>query len=132
MTISSVPCLPAMIVQPRSFGKMEQDVAVHPGLGALAQDKEVQDEITKAFQELQTMTKLTVSLSPYRVLSDPFLALFRAPKVGQEMMKLYGSAQALAVNADLLKALEMFYEFSVVNWCLAWHSVVLVSYLSLV
>ncbi len=132
MTISPVRCLPARIVQPRSLGKMEQEVPIHPGLGTLVQDEEMQEELNKAFEELKTFTKVTVSLSHYRVLSDLFLALFRAPKSRAGNDDIVWSAQALGVNADLLKALEMFYESSVVNWCLAWHSVVLVSYLSLV
>ncbi len=95
---------------------------------ALALDKVMQKELTAAFSEPSTSAKVISSLSPYKVPTDLYMDLFKAPKVEEEMVKMAGNVCPLPINPDLRKAVETFYESSMVTWRLRLHATLLSKY----
>ncbi len=88
-------------------------------------------ELTAAFSE-PSSTKVISSSSPYKVPTDLYTALFtcfKAAKVEEEMVKAAGNVRPLPINSDLWKAVEIFYESSVVTWHLRLHVTLLSKYL---
>ncbi len=76
-------------------------VQVLSGNGALDLDLDMQEELTKAFLELSASLKPAISSSRYKVLSDLYSALFRPPKVEEELTKSVGNTQPLVINPEL-------------------------------
>ncbi len=93
--------------KPRSFWELDQEVQVKSGAGALNVVPDMVAELTK---ELYT-------------------ALFKTPKVQEEMVKQVGNIRPLAINHDFRRALEVSYESSMATWRLGWHMTVLINYL---
>ncbi len=73
--------------------------------------------------------KVISSSSTYKVPNDLYSALFKAPKVEEEMVKAAGNVRPLPTNTDLRKAAATFYESSMVTWRLGLHTTLLSKYL---
>ncbi len=114
--------------KPRSFWEVETETPTQSGGGALALDNEMQEELTAAFSEPSSSAKVISSSSPYKVPSDLYSALFKAPKVEEEMVKAAGNVRPLPINSDLRKAVETFYESSMATWRLGLHATLLSKY----
>ncbi len=69
-------------------------------------------ELTKAFQESLTLTKVMDPSASFKVLVDLYAALFKTPKV-KKMVKQVGNIRLLAINSELNRALETSFEASV-------------------
>ncbi len=65
---------------------METETPTQSGGGALALDKEMQEELTAAFSEPSSSAKVISSSSPYKVPNDLYLALLKAHKVEEEIV----------------------------------------------
>ncbi len=115
--------------KPRSFWELDQEVKVKPGAGALNIDPDMVAELTKAFQEPSTTTKVTDAVSAYKIPAELYTLLFKTPKVEEEMVKQVGNIRPLAITPDLRKALEASFESSMVIWQLGWHMMVMINYL---
>ncbi len=57
-------------------------------------------DLTKAFQEPSTTSKVTDPGSTYKVLAELYTALLKTPKVEEEMVKQVGNIRPLAINPD--------------------------------
>ena len=79
---------------------MDQEVQVKSGAGALNIDSDMVAELTKAFQEPSTTSKVTDPASAYKVPAELYTALFKSPKVEEEMVKQVGNIRPLAINPD--------------------------------
>ena len=99
------------------------------GAGALNIDPDMVAELTKAFQEPSTTTKVTDAASAYKVPAELYTSLFKTPKVEKEMVKQVGNIHHLAINPDLRRALEVSFESSVATWWLGWRMMVMINYL---
>ncbi len=86
-------------------------------------------ELTKAFQEPSTGSKVRDAASAYKVLAKLYTALFKTPKVKEEMVKQVRNIRSLAINRDLHRALETSFEVSMASSCLDWHMTVMINYL---
>ncbi len=115
--------------KPRSFWVLDQEVQVISGAGALNIDSDMVAELTKAFQEPSTTSKATDPASAYKVPAELYTALFKSPKVEEEMVKQVRNIQPLAINPDLCRALEASYESSLSTWRVGWHMTVMINYL---
>ncbi len=104
--------------KPCSCWEVETETPTQSGGGALTFDKEMQEELTDAFSEPSSMVKVISSSSPYKVPTDLYTALFEAPKVEEEMVKVAGNVPPLPINSNLQKAVETFYESSMATWLL--------------
>ena len=113
----------------KDLGKLELlEVQVKLGAGALNTDSDTVAELTKAFQEPSTTSKVTDPASAYKVPAELYTALFKSPKVEEEMVKQVGNIRPLAINPDLCRALEVSYELSMVTWQLGWHMTVMIKF----
>ncbi len=74
---------------------METETTTQSWGGALTLDKEMQEELTAGFSEPFSSAKVNSSLSPYKVPNDLYSALFKAPKVEEEMVKAAGNVRPL-------------------------------------
>ncbi len=115
--------------KPRSFWELDQEVQVKTGAGALNIDSDMVAELTKAFKEPSTTSKVTDSASAYKVPAELYTALFKTPKVEEEMVKQVGNIRPLAINPDFRRALEASYESSMATWRLGWHMTVMINFL---
>ncbi len=86
-------------------------------------------ELTKAFQEPPTTTKVTDAASVYKVQAELYTSLFKSPKVEEEKVKQVGNIRPLAINFDFHRALESSIESSMATRRLGWHMTVLINYL---
>ncbi len=89
-----------------TFLELDQEVQVNSGAGALNIDTDMVGELTKAFQEPSTTTKVTDAASAYKVLAELYTLLFKSAKVKEEMVKQVGNIHPLAINPDLRRALK--------------------------
>ncbi len=115
--------------KPRSFWQLDQKVHFKSGDGALNIDPDMVAELTKAFQVLAMMAKVTDTASTYKVLAELYTSLFKTLKVEEEMVKQVRNIRPLAINPDLRRALETSFEASVASLQLGWHMPVLINYL---
>ncbi len=100
--------------KPRSFWELDQEVQVKSGAGALNIDPDMVAELTKAFQGPSTTSKVTDTVLAYKVPAELYTALFKSPKVEEEMVKQVGNMRPLAIKAH--RALEVSYESSMATW----------------
>ncbi len=72
---------------------------------------------------------LKIPLSPYKLSAELYSALFKTPKVEEEMTKWVGNIHSLAFNPDLYQGwgqgLETSYKPSMASRHLMWHSKIL-------
>ena len=95
------------------------------GAGSLALDVDMQEELCGAFREPSVSTKNVNSASKFKVPSDVYSALFKAPRVDEELSRAMGSSSRPSQSSDLKKALDALYETSMASWRLGWHLTVL-------
>ncbi len=115
--------------KPRSLWELELEVQVKSGAGALNVDQDIVQELTKAFWEPSLTSKVTVPSPSFKVPEDVYTALFKSPKVEEDMVKQVGNIHSLAINPDFHRALETSYEASMVSLWLVWHATVMINYL---
>lgn len=84
-------------------------------------------ELTKAFKEPSTVTKVMAPSLSFKVLGYLYTGLFKPPSVEEEMVKQFGNICPLAINPELRQVLETSFETSMASWLLRWHSMVLIS-----
>ncbi len=78
-------------------------------------------ELTNAFQEPSAASKVMVPLSLYRVPMDLYSALFKTPKVEEDMTKQVVNIHPLAINPDLHCSLEASCGTSMASWHFGCH-----------
>ncbi len=92
-------------------------------------DADMQEELCGAFTEPAVSTKHVNPASVFKVLSDIYSALFKAPRVDEELSRAMGSSTRLSQSSDLKIALDALCETSMASWRLGWHLTVLTRFL---
>ncbi len=62
------------------------------------------------------MAKAIVPLSSYKVLNDLFMAIFKAPKVEEEMVKVLDCTCHLPINPDFLSYRRQYKHSMSLQW----------------
>ncbi len=115
--------------QPLSVWDASSGRPVQPGVGSLALDVDMQAELGGAFGEPTVSTKHVSSTSQFKVPSDVYASLFKAPRVDEELLLAIGTSRAPPHSSELKKAFDKLYESSMVSWRLGWHLTVLSQFL---
>ncbi len=85
-------------------------------MGSLGLDADMQAELGGAFEESSVSTRHVNLASVFKVPSDVYSSLFKAPRVDEELARAMGTTKAPSPSSDLKKALDALYESSMASW----------------
>ncbi len=118
-----------VVHEPLSVWDASSGRPVQPGVGSLALDVDMQVEFGGAFGEPTVSTKHVNSASQFKLPSDVYASLFKAPRVDEELLRAIGPSRAPPQSSELRKAFDALYESSMASWRLGWHLTVLSQFL---